>query len=135
MREKALLYIKESYSAQPEFLWAANLNNAAIRNKRTGKWFAALIGKLPKHRLGIDSCEEVDVLNLKCDPLFAFTIVDNRRIFRGYHMNKEHWISVLLDGSVSFDELKFLIDMSYAIVDKRSAKKGGNNFGEKNYEG
>jgi len=122
MTEKALAYIKQSYGAEPEYLWAANLNNAAIRNKTTGKWFAALIGRLKKFRLGVSSEDEVDVLNLKCDPIFASTIVDNKRIFRGYHMNKEHWISVVLDGSVPFDELRFLIDMSYAIVDKKSKK-------------
>jgi predicted DNA-binding protein (MmcQ/YjbR family) len=37
-------------------------------------------------------------------------------------MNKEHWISVLLDGSVSEEEITFLINMSYMLVDKKTKK-------------
>jgi predicted DNA-binding protein (MmcQ/YjbR family) len=67
-------------------------------------------------------------LNLKSDP-------DHARVLRefypavlpGYHMNKRHWNTVLVDGSIPEDELQSMIDDSYALVVaglSREAKKG-----------
>lgn len=44
--------------------------------------------------------------------------VDNKKYFRGYHMNKKNWITVCLDGSVSVNEIEKLIDESYEIAEK-----------------
>ncbi len=35
-----------------------------------------------------------------------------------YHMNKEHWITILLDGSVEREKIKQLIDLSYELTEK-----------------
>ncbi len=110
-------YVKEKYGVLPEYLWESTPENGALRNSRRGKWFAVFISDLSKRKLGLPNDEKVTVLNLKCDPMLTFSFVDDERIFRGYHMNKEHWISVLLDGSVPFEELCALVDMSYNIID------------------
>lgn len=123
MTDKILEHIKNFYGVEPEYLWASTPNNAALRNRRSNKWFAALLGSLQKQKLGIKSEEKADVLNLKCDPIMSFAVIDNVRIFSGFHMNKEHRISVLLDGSVDLEELKSLVDMSYEIVDRRGKKQ------------
>ncbi len=119
MTQQILEYIKETYNTEPEYLWHATPTNAALRNNRTGKWFAVLMGSLPLNKLGLISEEREDVLNLKCDPMLSFTLVDNERIFPAYHMSKEHWISVRLDGCVPLEELKRLVDMSYTLVNKK----------------
>ncbi len=119
MKYKMLEYIEKVYNVQIEYLWTSTPANGAFRNHRNGKWFAVLLGDLPKSKLGLKSDEKADVLNLKCDPMLNFSFVDNERIFKGYHMNKEHWISVLLDGSVSFDELRMLVDMSYELINSK----------------
>ncbi|ALS98947.1 MmcQ/YjbR family DNA-binding protein [Lacimicrobium alkaliphilum] len=58
-------------------------------------------------------------MNLKCEPTQALML---REIFSavipGYHMNKQHWNTVILDGSVPQGELKRMIDHSYALVVK-----------------
>lgn len=58
-------------------------------------------------------------MNLKCDPTEALML---REIFSavipGYHMNKKHWNTVILDGSIPDGELKRMIDHSYALVVK-----------------
>ena len=123
MKNEILQYIKDFYGVEVEFLWEATPENGALRNPKNKKWFAVLLGSLPKSKLGIKSGDQADDLNLKCDPIFNFAVVDNIRVFPGYHMNKEHWISVLLDGSLPFEELKALVDMSYEIVDRRVVKK------------
>ena len=112
-------YINDKYNIFPEFLWERSPQNAAFRNKRTGKWFAALLMSLSKKQLGLQSDEKVDVINLKCDPLFISLTVDGKGYFRGYHMNKQNWISVLLDGTVPFEEICEIIDISYKIIDEK----------------
>lgn len=123
MKEKVLEYIEETYGAKPEYLWVSTPANAALRNPRNGKWFGVLLGQLPLCKLGVKTDGKADVLNLKCDPVMSFAVVDNERIFPGYHMNKEHWISVVMDGSVSLDEIKILLDMSYEMVDCKGKGK------------
>ena len=122
MTQQVLEYIKETYGAQPEYLWRDTPANAAIRNSRNGKWFAVLLGDLPLQKLGIETNQSADILNLKCDPMLNFSIVDNERIFPGYHMNKEHWISVRLDGCVDFNEIRMLVDMSYELVNGKNKR-------------
>lgn len=109
-------YIKNKYDVSPEFLWEKNPSSAAVRNKRTGKWFGVIIGGLSKSKLGLNSDEKCEIINLKCDPLFISLTVDGKGFFRAYHMNKEKWISVLLDGTVPFEEICEIIDMSYEII-------------------
>ncbi|MCP5542998.1 MAG: MmcQ/YjbR family DNA-binding protein [Akkermansiaceae bacterium] len=56
-------------------------------------------------------------LNLKCDPERAVDLRDRYEgITPGYHMNKRHWNTVRLDGSVPGDLLRDLIGHSYELV-------------------
>ena len=58
-------------------------------------------------------------INLKCDPDFALALRDQYpAITAGYHMNKKHWNSVVLDGSISESQLIDMIDDSYDLVVK-----------------
>jgi predicted DNA-binding protein (MmcQ/YjbR family) len=66
-----------------------------------------------------------DRINIKCDPERA---VERRErypdaVFPGYHMNKKHWNTVLIDGEVSDDELRWWIDESYDLVKASLPKK------------
>jgi len=62
-------------------------------------------------------------MNLKCDPTEAQFLRDTfDAVLPGYHMNKTHWNTVLLDGSIPRGELERMIDRSYALVVK-SLKK------------
>ncbi|MGB1090525.1 MAG: MmcQ/YjbR family DNA-binding protein [Oceanobacter sp.] len=63
-------------------------------------------------------------LNLKCDPLEAVQLRDVfEAVQPGYHMNKKHWNTVILDGSVPESEIERMIGNSYTLVVK-SLKKG-----------
>jgi predicted DNA-binding protein (MmcQ/YjbR family) len=120
---KIIDYISEKYCVKPEFLWESSPASAAVRNKSTGKWFGVIIGNLPKSKLGLASEEKCEIINLKCDPLFVSLTVDGKGYFRAYHMNKEKWISVLLDGTVPFEEICEIIDMSYEIINSKRRMK------------
>lgn len=113
---KVVSYIRETYGAEPEFLWAKTPNNAVFRHPDNRKWFAALLMETPGRRLGLASDGPVDILDLKCDPRLTGSLLESGRCLPGYHMNKEHWITVLLDGSVPLPEVFSLIGMSYEIT-------------------
>ncbi|MFC6635109.1 MmcQ/YjbR family DNA-binding protein [Microbulbifer taiwanensis] len=76
--------------------------------KVKGKMFA-LLG----NREGVDS------INLKCDPDEAEALRDIfPGVLPGYHMNKRHWNTVLLDGSVPDYEIERMVDRSYGLIVK-----------------
>lgn len=86
-----------------------------FRQKVNRKWFAALLMQTPKRRLGLEGGGGVDILDLKCDPRLIGSLLDGKRYLPGYHMNKEHWITLLLDGSIPLEEIYGQIDMSYNL--------------------
>ncbi len=56
-------------------------------------------------------------INLKCDPQEALILRDIfTAVIPGYHMNKTHWNTVILNGSVPQGEIERMIDNSYALV-------------------
>lgn len=59
----------------------------------------------------------IDRITLKCDPEHAAILVgEHEHIVPGYHMNKRHWITVDLDGSVPRSLVDDLVDDSYLLV-------------------
>jgi predicted DNA-binding protein (MmcQ/YjbR family) len=56
-------------------------------------------------------------INLKCDPALALELRERHSsVIPGYHMNKKHWNTVLLDGSVPDKEVFSWIDHSYDLI-------------------
>jgi predicted DNA-binding protein (MmcQ/YjbR family) len=74
--------------------------------KVVGKMFAIL------------ALEEVPTrVNLKCDPDLALELRDRyEQVEPGYHMNKKHWNTVVLDGVIPEREVRKMIDHSYELV-------------------
>lgn len=62
--------------------------------------------------------------NVKCDPDKAIELREEYScVLPGWHMNKKHWNTIVVDGSVSSKQLKEWIDWSYDLVKKKSNKK------------
>ena len=76
-----------------------------------------------KSKFGISEEALVDVVNLKCDPLMIGSLHKEKGIFPAYHMNKNYWISVFLDGSVDAETIKWLVSLSFELTDKTKKKK------------
>lgn len=117
-------FIMENYSAEADCPWLNYPNYEVFRHSSNQKWFA-LIMDVPKDKLGLQGTELLDVVNFKCDPILTGSLRGEAGIFTAYHMNKEQWITVALDGSVSDEQIKMLLDMSYeATVPKVHKRKG-----------
>lgn len=71
---------------------------------------------------GLDS--EPLQFNVKCEPAKAIELREEYACVQpGYHMNKKHWNTVIVDGSVSSKQLKEWIDWSYNLVADKKKKK------------
>ena len=59
--------------------------------------------------------------NVKCDPEKAIQLREDHpeSVLPGYHMNKKHWNTIIVDGRLSAKQLKEMIDASYALVQKK----------------
>lgn len=120
-RKTVTTYIKKKYCVSPEYLWKRYPDYAVFRHEDNKKWFALVAG-VPALKLGHTGDDPIDVINLKIDDLFfRDMLIREEGIFPGYHMNKLHWISVLLDGTVSEQRIYDLIETSFLAT--ASAKK------------
>ena len=108
-------YILDVYGVTPDFPWESNPTFAVYRHTNNRKWFA-LVMDIPSSRLGLKEDGMIDVVNLKCDPVLIGSLRMEKGIFPAYHMSKDKWISVALDGSVDDEQIKMLLDMSYELT-------------------
>lgn len=115
--KKVISYVHQTYGDELEFLWPKFPNNAIWRRKDSGKWYAALL-VVSKKKLGIDSDDIVEIIDLRMDPEMLTFLVDNKKYYPGYHMNKRHWCTIILDGSVPLEEIYTRIDESFVLARK-----------------
>ena len=116
-------YISEKYKAKPEYLWASSPGSAVFRHPDNRKWFGIVMSvsleKLDRNRSG-----KADVLNVKLDDLLLRDmLVGQEGYYYGYHIARGYWISILLDGTVPFDDIKGLIDLSFAVTASKKKKQ------------
>ena len=115
LRNDVCTYIKEEYDIDPDYPWIRTPNYAVFRHSNNKKWFGAIVD-VTEDKLGLSGNRIVNLLLLKCEPIMIGSLLNEPGILPGYHMNKDHWISVLLDGSVSKKQTCDLIDLSYQIT-------------------
>lgn len=110
-------YVREKYQDELEFLWQRFPENAIFRRKDNKKWYAALL-ILQKKKLGLEEDGVADIIDLRGKPEEISALVDGQKYFPGYHMNKKHWFTICLDGSVPIEEIFCRIDESFALAKK-----------------
>lgn len=114
-REQLALYIEEVYSAVGERLFAKYPRFLVFRHENNRKWFAVIMD-IPREKLGLSGGGDISVVNVKCDPRLIGSFRENAGIFPAYHMNKTHWLTVALNGTVDAEEVQFLLDMSFDLT-------------------
>ena len=107
-------YVKNKYGDKLEFLWEKSPKTAVVRRKNSNKWYAVIL-TLSKRKLNLDSDKLVEVINLHNSPEEIEKLIDNKKYFPVYHMNKKHWCTICLDGTVELKEIYKLIDISYEL--------------------
>ena len=116
-RSELEAYITEIYSTEGEHLFTKYPSFLVFRHSGNRKWFSVIMD-IPRKNLKLPGEGEISVVNLKCDTRLIGDFREEPGIFPGWHMNKAHWLSVALDGSVEDEKIKFLVDMSYELTKK-----------------
>ncbi len=99
-------YAAKQYATQPEYLWSKFPEYAILRHGNSkGKWYA-LIGKITKIRLGLQEEGTTDFINLKCPPDMVSILQQSPNFLPAYHMNKTHWLTIVLDHGVETEEIE-----------------------------
>ena len=112
--KKVINYINKKYKTKLEFLWN-DYPDCAIARNPNGKWYL-LVMTISKRKLGLDSDDMIEIIDIKHPIDRIEKIVDNVNIFKGYHMNKKHWITIILDNKIDDKILFKLIDTSYILT-------------------
>jgi len=114
-RQKLISYLTDTYCSDGEHLFAKYPSFLVFRHNGNRKWFAVIMD-IPRKNLGLTGEGKISVVNLKCDTRLIGSFRQESGIFAGWHMNKSHWLSVALDGTVDEEKIKFLVDMSHELT-------------------
>lgn len=119
-------YIASMYGCEPEALWPRWPSDVIFRHGDNRKWFALMM-EVKRCKMGLTGESLVDVLNVRMgDPMFAELLAQQPGYRMAYHMQRGSWVSILLDGTVPFEEIVKRVDESYAATaakPKRPRKK------------
>ena len=108
LRNELFKYIKEEYDVEPEFLWKDTPDAAIFRHKNNRKWFGLVM-----------KVNGEEYLNVKTEPDYSDLLRNTYDyIIPAYHMNKEHWNTVIVSRDVEEGLVYELIDRSYELTKK-----------------
>lgn len=109
-------FIKEKYNSNPEFLWEKYPTFAVYKNN-DGKWFS-LIGSIAFNKIDKESNlnKETEFLNIKINESELDNLLNTDGIYEAYHMNKKKWVTIILNDTLSDEDIKKLIIDSYNNV-------------------
>ena len=99
------------YGTSPDHPFDEGFETAVLRHGDTRKWYA-IVMRVPRRKFGQESDEVIDVVNLKLptEMFDSFGVAEG--VYPAYHMNKLHWISVLLPDAPD-DVVQFLVNASF----------------------
>lgn len=106
--------IIEKYKVYPEFLWDKHPGYGIFRNSRSNKWFGAILN-VDKSKIIHNLTGEVEIIDLKLDDKVS-DYINHDGIYSAYHMNKNAWVSIILDNTLSDEEIMKLVDISYELA-------------------
>lgn len=122
-RAALLDYVEKEYKTKPDYPWERDSQSAVLRHADNRKWYG-LVMKVAKSKLGLCKDGMIDVLNVKNDDrMFHDMLIGQDGYLPGYHMNKQSWITVFLDGTVPFEEVCGMLDASYKATASKKKKR------------
>ena len=128
-KQSFLKYCLNTYGTSPDYPFDEEFETAVLRHADNRKWYA-IVMHISRRKFGFDSDEVIDVINLKLptEMFGSFGAADG--VHPAYHMNKLHWISVLLPDAPE-DIIQFLLNVSYEATKSKKNSKNRRNYGNK----
>ena len=121
-RHELEAYIESAYGITPDYPFTGDFVTAVFRHPSNRKWFAVAM-RISRSKLGIPEDGFIDVVNVKCDPEILHSFHGQPGIYPAYHMNRNHWLTVILDGCVTEDTMGFLLGISYDLTKSKKNNK------------
>ena len=119
-KQEFLNYCLDTYDTLPDYPFDEDFETAVLRHKDNRKWYS-IVMRVSRRKFGIDSDEVIDIVNLKLPTEMFGSFGASDGVYPAYHMNKLHWISVLLLDAPE-DVVSFLTNSSFEAT-KSSKKK------------
>lgn len=117
-RNELEVYIMSTYNISADYPFTGDFTTGIFRHPDNRKWFAVVM-RIPETKLGTHNNLMIDVLNIKCDPEILLSFRGQPGIFPAYHMNRNHWLTIVLDDRVSKETISFLLGISYDLTKKK----------------
>ena len=121
-RESLFRYARERWGIVPDCPFHDYPEAAVLRHADSGKWFALVMPVKPE-KLGLPvqgRGAEADIVNLKCQPPLVTMLLEREGVFPAYHMNRKHWVSIVMDGPFPEPELFELLELSFRLTERRT---------------
>ena len=114
-RQELIDFIFDEYSVEPDYPFPRDDVSCVFRHIDNRKWFGIAM-KIPYRTIGINRDGNVDIVNVKCDPIMMGSFRGKPGFCPAYHMNKDRWITILLDGSAEKEDIAALLAISYHMT-------------------
>ena len=124
-KQQFLSFCLSAYGTSLDYPFEKDFVTAVLRHANNHKWYA-IVMRIARRKFGFDSDEIIDVVNLKLPTEMFGSFGADDGVYPAYHMNKLHWISVLLPDAPD-DVVQFLVNVSFEATKARRSKmiKGG----------
>lgn len=121
-RDELEACIRSAYGIAADYPFTGDFVTAVFRHPGSRKWFAIAM-RIQKAKLGMKEDGVIDVVNVKCDPEVLRSFTGQAGIYPAYHMNRNHWLTIALDGRADDDTIAFLLGISYDLTKGRKHTK------------
>ena len=117
MKLRLMEYCEIKFGTEPEAPWEDSPDAYTFKTATRNKWYA-LFMTIPYKSLGLVAKGTLDVVNIKLPPAKVLDLIDRVHFYPAYHMNKKHWITIVLDKEVDEPLVQQLLEESYGLVEK-----------------
>ena len=114
--------IFEKFQVKPDFPWKDYDTYGVFRNTNNRKWFALLMD-IEKSKLDKTKVGKTDVINIKLDKEEIQSLIKQNGFYPAYHMNKNNWITIVLDDTLPDDTVMKYISESYGFTKQKKSKQ------------
>lgn len=121
-RDEFSSFIETEFGTAHDCPFEDDLDTWVFRHGDNKKWFA-LVMTVKKRRLGIESDDQIDVVNMKCAPEIMDDLWREAGVFPAYHMSKKHWLTLALDGTCADETVKWVARISYDLTRRKVKSK------------
>ena len=120
-KQDFLSHCLEAFGTSPDYPFDEDFETAVLRHADNRKWYA-IVMRVPRRKFGLRSDEVIDVVNLKLPTEMFGSFDASDGVYPAYHMNKLHWISVLLPDAPE-DVVSFLTNSSFEVTKSKTKQR------------